>query len=59
MSVRNRCEFEHCLCPKPPTREDVERNLRLVKEILVLAKALGLELVDLEKQLEPYRFPAF
>jgi hypothetical protein len=57
MSVRNRCEFEHGLCPKPPTQEDVERNLRLVKEILT--KALGLETVALEKQLEPYRFPAF
>jgi len=57
MSIRNRCEFEHGLCPKPPTREDVERNLYLAKEIL--ASALGLELTGLEDRLEPYRFPEF
>ncbi len=57
MRVRNHCEFEHGLCPKPPTREEVEKNLNLTKEIL--SNALNLELTELEDRLAPYRFPDF
>lgn len=57
MNVRNKCEFEHGLCPRIPTEPEVVNNINLVKEIV--AQALKLETSALEKLLEPYRFPSF
>lgn len=56
MSVRNKCEYEHGLCPRTPSVEDVAKYLNVVKEIL--AKALHLSPDKLEELLQPYRFPS-
>jgi hypothetical protein len=57
MSLRNKCEFEHGLCPQPLNAGDVEKNIRMVSE--VLAAGLGIAPDDLEARLAPYHFPQF
>lgn len=55
MTKRNRCEFEHGLCPQAISHDDVKYSLHMVQEIIALAMSSlnG----DLNQELQRYRFP--
>lgn len=56
MNDRNKCEFEHGLCPRALAVEKVARHIQTVKRLLQLQlEQLGR---SLEEDLERYRFPA-
>lgn len=55
MNDRNKCEYEHGLCPKTFSQEIVEKHLQTVKGIInTFLKGRG---KDIEKELEKYAFP--
>ncbi|MBW2308576.1 MAG: hypothetical protein JRG73_16745 [Deltaproteobacteria bacterium] len=57
MSDRNKCEFEHGLCPKALSPDNIKKYIEMVKQLLEII--LSQDGKNINDELEKYHFPVF